>query len=238
MNLKRFINKCKRGVDIIKMRGVPSYAQAGEDVVVNYLFTTLGINKPSYLEIGTNQPILHNNTYFFYNRGSKGVCIEPDIEMFETIKKARPNDTILNIGIGLHDNDSATFYLFPGHLNAWSTFSAEEAIIREKESGLKAKQVIVKLKTINNIIDQYFDKCPNYISLDVEGLDLQILESLDFDRYRPDVICVETISFSLNNTEEKLVGILDFMETKNYFVYADTHINTIFCRKELFNSGK
>lgn len=238
MNVKRFIGKCKRALDIIKMRGWASYSQVGEDMIVNYLFTSLNITKPTYLEIGTNEPVTCNNTYFFYNKGSKGVCIEPDINMYDIIKKARPRDTVLNIGIGLSDNASAPFYLFPGHLNAWSTFSEKEVVIREKDSGMKAKKVTVALKTINGIIEGYFDKCPNYISLDVEGLDLEILKSLDFERFRPDVFCIETISFSTKNEEEKLPEITDFMHSKNYFTYADTHVNTIFCRNELFNRGK
>jgi hypothetical protein len=65
-------------------------------------------------------------------------------------------------------------------------------------------------------------------------MDLEILKSLDFQRFQPDVICVETISFSITNTEEKLNDTIDFMHTKGYFTYADTHVNTIFCKKELF----
>ena len=83
---------------------------------------------------------------------------------------------------------------------------------------------------------QYFSPHPNFISLDVEGLDLQILQSLDFEKFKPEVICVETITFGyMNNTEMKINEIADFMSTKGYSIYADTHINTIFCRKDLFN---
>lgn len=234
MNLKRFIGKCRKGLDIITLKAKPSYSQAGEDMIVEYLFQSLDIQKPTYLEIGTNQPVTSNNTYFFYHKGCKGVCIEPDPEMYRVIKKKRPADTVLNIGIGISDSPAATFYLFPGNLNAWSTFSAEEAKIREAESGLTPKVISIPLKTINEIIAEHFDPCPNFISLDVEGLDLAILQSLDFKRFRPEVICVETITFSITNTEEKLQDTIDFMHVNGYMTYADTHINTIFCRKDLF----
>ncbi len=237
MNLKRFLGKCKRGIQVIRLQAHVSYAQVGEDMIVNYLFNSLNISQPSYLEIGTNQPISCNNTYFFYNKGCKGVCVEPDAEMCKLIKEKRPNDTVLNIGIGLNDTPNATFYLFPGVLNAWSTFSEEEAEIRQKESGLIPKKVLVALKPINDIIKQHFDTPPNYLSLDVEGLDLEILKTLDFENLAPDVICVETITFSITNTEEKVQDISDFMHSKGYFTYADTHVNTIFCKKKLFNIG-
>ena len=237
MNLKRFLGKCKRGWEVVGLNAKPSYSQAGEDMIVSYLFHTLNISHPTYLEIGTNQPILCNNTYLFYTKGCKGVCIEPDTEMCTLIGQKRPNDTLLNIGIGLNDTPNATFFLFPGLYNGWSTFSKEEALIREKESGIFSKQVIIPLKPVNDIIRQHFTSPPNFMSLDVEGLDLDILKTLDFDNLAPDVICVETITFSITNTEEKVQDIAHFMHSKGYFTYADTHVNTIFCKKKLFNIG-
>jgi hypothetical protein len=92
----------------------------------------------------------------------------------------------------------------------------------------------VPLLEINSIIQQHFQSCPNFISLDVEGLDLPILQSFDFNKYRPEVFCVETISFSLNNKGVKIKETIDFMHGKGYITYADTHINTIFCKAEMF----
>jgi FkbM family methyltransferase len=238
MNLQRFLSKCRSAYKILTAKATVSYSQSGEDVIINYLFSTYNITNPTYLEIGTNWPVKCNNTFYFYNRGCRGVCIEPDREMYELIKRTRPHDTVLNIGIGLSDVKEAVFYLFPGEVNGWSTFSKEEAQIREKESGIKPKEVIVPLRNINSIIEENFSPYPNFISLDVEGLDLEILKSMDFNRFRPEIICVETITFSINNTEEKINDIAAFMQSKGYIAYADTHINTIFCKKELFKSGK
>jgi FkbM family methyltransferase len=222
------------GIDVMFLRAYASYSQVGEDKIVTYLLYSLNIFKPTYLEIGTNQPVICNNTYLFYLRGSKGVCIEPDPEMYKQIKKKRRRDTVLNIGIGPGKESQAPFYLFPGKVNGWSTFSESEARIRQAESGIKPEVITIPIRNINDVIAENFDTCPNFISLDVEGLDLEILQSLDFDRFKPEVICVETISFSIDNTEEKLTDIMDFMHSKGYFTYADTHVNTIFCRKDLF----
>lgn len=236
MNLLRFFKKCKKGLDVILLNAKASYSQAGEDTIIEYLFDSIKICKPSYLEIGTNQPKICNNTYSFYLKGCKGVCIEPDVEMVNTIKRTRPNDTVLNIGIASKSTGSAVFYLFPKIYNGWSTFSKEEAEIRKSESGINYQIKNVELKNINTIIREYFNPYPNFISLDVEGFDLEILESLNFDKYKPEVICAETISFGyLTNSEKKISSIAEFMFQKGYAVYADTHINTIFCRKDLFN---
>jgi FkbM family methyltransferase len=237
MNLKRFLGKCKKAWHVVTLKAKASYSQAGEDLIIQYLFDSLKIEKPAYLEIGTNQPLLCNNTYNFYVKGCYGVCVEPDKKMIDFIKAKRPDDILLNIGIGVKDNPEAAFYLFPAHVNGWSTFSKEEAITRKRETNIDFDTVYIPLKSVNNIIKEYFKPHPNFISIDVEGLDLEILQSLDFEKYKPEVICVETITFGyLDNTEEKINEISDFMHSKGYITYADTHINTIYCRIDAFNN--
>lgn len=77
---------------------------------------------------------------------------------------------------------------------------------------------------------------PNLISIDVEGLDLQILKTLNFEKYRPEVFCIETLQHSKNYTETKNQDLISFLETQDYFVYADTYINTIFCRRDAYKN--
>jgi FkbM family methyltransferase len=211
-----------------------TYAQAGEDRILLYLFGTMGIERPSYLDIGTNHPKIGNNTYLFYERGGTGVCVEPDPALFENLAKVRERDTCLNVGITFDDRKEADFYVFS--IPALNTLSKEEAEFRERNGSHKIEKVIkISLKTINEILEDYFERVPDLVSIDVEGVDLQILKSLDFDRYRPLAICTETITYSENRTEKKIVEILDFVTSKGYFVYADTHINTIFVDEEKFN---
>ncbi|MEI7488092.1 MAG: FkbM family methyltransferase, partial [Chryseobacterium sp.] len=73
---------------------------------------------------------------------------------------------------------------------------------------------------------------PDFLSLDVEGVDMEILESVDFEKNAPIVICVETVSFSDSSNGVKDFKIADFLGQKGYMVYADTFINTIFVKKE------
>jgi len=211
-----------------------SYAQAGEDRILNYLFSTMGIEKPSYLDIGANLPKMFNNTFLFYERGGAGVCVEADPALFDDLSKVRERDKCLNIGITFDNRKEADFYVFP--IPALNTLSKEEAEFRAENGSYKIEKIIkIPLKTINEVLEENFEKTPDLISIDVEGIDLQILKSLDFDKYRPLVICVETITYSENRTEKKIVEILDFVTSKGYFVYADTHINTIFVNEEKFN---
>lgn len=236
MNWRRFIGKCMAGVYIIRTRAQPSFSQAGEDQIVRYLFNLLGITKPEYLDIGANHPVIGNNSYYFYLRGCKGVCVEPDPGYYSLIKKHRGRDIVLQTGIGSSGQESeALLYIFPHPYSGWNTFSEEEAHNRQAESGIRFREVQkVPLRTINSVIEQHFDRYPNFISIDVEGMDLAILRSLDLSRFRPEVICVETITFSTHNKEQKVNEIMDFLCGKGYFVFGDTRINTIFCREDAY----
>lgn len=117
-----------------------------------------------------------------------------------------------------------------------STFSKEEANYIESTTPIKvAKVEKIPVITVSEILNNYFNvKAPDFMSIDVEGLDLDILQSLDFSTCRPIAICVETVSFSMSHKRPKRTDIIDFMLSKGYFVYADTGINSIFADKNHF----
>ena len=236
MNVKRFTGKVFAGLQILKSNVQPSFSQAGEDQAMRYLlYNCLNITNPSYLDIGTNHPIICNNTFYFYNRGSRGVCIEPDVQFEKLIRKFRKEDIYLKAGVGIGEATSAEFYAFPGKYAGWNTFSKREAEKRSIETGINYRTIQeIPLVNINEVMERYFTTSPNYISLDVEGIDLQILQSIDFKRFKPEVLCVESITFSTKNEEVKITEIIDYVTSQDYFVFADTHVNTIFCRNNVF----
>lgn len=192
------------------------------------------VSNPTYIDIGANDPVLGNNTYFFYQRGCRGVLIEPNPSLHSRLKQVRPGDISLNIGIGNKD-EVLPFYLFDhenSHLNTFST-EEKEALLK---NGLKVQSVIdIQLKNINDIISQHFQAPPTIMSLDVEGLDEAILHALDFERFGPGIICVETVSYSSVQADQftKRRELVDFVLSKGYDVFADTFFNTILCTKDL-----
>jgi len=204
-----------------------SYAQAGEDLLIQFVLNALRIYRPAYLDIGAHEPIFLSNTYYFYKKGNFGVSIEPDTYLFKSFKKKRKRDICLNIGVGISSLKEADLYILTNR--TLNTFSKTEALNYEKVNGIKIEKVIkIPLVNINEVIADYFPKCPNFISIDVEGLDFEIVKSFDFEKYRPEVFCIETINFTNNNTETKNTQIIEFMKQKGYMIFADTYINTIF----------
>lgn len=205
-----------------------SYSQSGEDLIIAFIFQAMRIENPSYLDIGAHHPSYLSNTYLFYRRGSKGVCIEADPSLCEVFPLARPKDISLNVGIGDAVSKGEKFYIMSSP--SLNTFSREEAERYESLGSHRIQKILdVPITTVHQVIEKYFwGQSPNLISIDVEGLDLKILESIDFSRYRPQVVCVETLTYSESRQETKISEIIRHMEANGYFVYADTYINTIF----------
>lgn len=220
-----------------------SYSQSGEDIIICDLFSRLGIEHPTYLDIGANEPAALSNTYRLYKRGSQGVCLEPNPRLFEKFKETRKRDTVLNAGVAFDERKEADYYLFEEKAHGFSTFSKEDADFwvntgNEKVGRFKIERVIkTPLLQVTDIIREYFNPHPNLISIDVEGLDLQILRLIDFTSCKTEVICVETLVYGEKNKESKNQELISFLEHAGYFIYADTYINTIFCRKEAYISA-
>lgn len=235
MNFSRFVKKAEKFYDFIKGRSKISYSQFGEDIIVeNFFKTFFKKNNPTYFDIGTNDPVIGNNTYLLYTNQSFGVCVEPDPVLFEKIKSRRPLSVNINAGIGIDDATEGSLYIFPSPYTGWNTFSKAEAEIKVKQSGIQYKSIVqVPFISINQLIKEHFKSSPDFISIDVEGLDFEILKTIDFSLYRPTMFCIETTFFDVNHKGEKNTVISDFMIRNGYVVYADTYINTIFVRKEL-----
>lgn len=220
--LKRILSPCTGGARHWR----PSFSQCGEDCILAFIFRALAIEKPSYLDIGAHHPYMLNNTYIFYKQGGRGINIEPDPALFPVIARARPKDTNLQIGIGSKRGE-APFYLMD--VPTLNTFSEREAAKYCEESGHRIKKVIpVQVDTIPNIINAYNGGVfPDLLTLDAEGMDEIILDSIEFSKAKPLVICVETLEYTRGGKPQKNSSMAEKLSRHGYFTYADTYINTI-----------
>jgi FkbM family methyltransferase len=241
--MRRILGRCRRllansrltpillGIDAADVRVRSSYSQCGEDRILRYVFNALRIPRPSYLEIGAYDPVDLSNTYHFYEQGSRGVCVEPNPARIETFAKLRPGDICLNVGVGPQAYPGRPFYVMDA--DYLSTFSKEEAERMCSEEGHAIKSIEhIAIMTVGDIIRQHMPSTPDLISVDVEGLDFEILQSIDFGTIRPAAVCVETLVYSRNGREQKRAEFNTVMEAAGYFPYADTYINTIYVDQE------
>lgn len=210
-----------------------SYSQMGEDLIVRFIFNAIGISHPSYLDIGAYDPYEISNTALFYLDGSRGVNVEPDVEHFKKFLQERKEDVNLNIGVADHPGELKFFKMSAPSLNTFSESEANEFV---EEHGFKIISTnLINVDTIPNIIqNNCFGVFPHFLSLDAEGLDINILKSIDFKSNSPLVICTETLSYSEKGIGIKNLDIPKFLESKGYMVFADTYINSIFVKKDFW----
>ena len=237
------MKKLKRQVkDFIKYKILnvykKSYAQCGEDMILDCIFRGFNIKNGSYLDIGAHHPYYFSNTQFLYTKGFSGVNCEPNPYLHKTFVSKRKRDKNLNVGVSIYDEDiELDFYIMnPPTL---STFVKEEA---ERYAALEGHQIVkvekIKTMNVNKIIELYFDSCPNFISIDVEGLDCDILRTFDFKKNMPEVFCIEVAEYHIDGTYKRIEEIDQIMQDNGYFIYADMYQNTIYVHKNRWDNRK
>lgn len=209
-----------------------SYSQGGEDVIIAHLFQAITRNEsPTYLDIGAYEPITSNNTYLLYRNGGHGILIEPNPDLTGKLRRTRPGDTVLAVGIGISDDPSADYYLMSDA--ELHTFDKEQAERLQRE-GVSPIQGVLKMPLINInsvIADHFGGVCPDLISIDIEGLDYAVLKTLDFAKYRPKIICAETL---ITNTERHNPETVALLTGLGYQIRGMTYANTIFVDTKVY----
>ena len=177
-----------------------SFSQAGQDKIVETIMRKCGITNPSYLDVGCNHPVEISNTALFYRGGSCGVVVDASEAHRHRWELLRPKDIFVNAAVSPFSGENTTFYMLDEYSGRNSTDldTLNEFIKEAKSVGNKfniTKTVSVKTRTINEIVDAYCSgKFPNYLSIDIEGLDLKVLKSIDFSKSAPIVISIEDSS--------------------------------------------
>jgi FkbM family methyltransferase len=206
-----------------------SYAQNGEDLVVDSLFRVLGIDRPTYVDVGAYEPVVCSNTYYFYRKGGRGVLVEPNVDLTPMLQRERPRDVVLTAGVGVDDTAELDYYVLS--LPQLNTFDKTRAEAIEANTGGKVRHlrtVKMPLLNINRVIADHLGAAPDYLSVDVEGMDLAILKTLDFARFRPAIVCAEHSDDPAERAE-----LHALLSGHGYAVRGQTFPNTIFVDKKL-----
>ncbi|MEG2174876.1 MAG: FkbM family methyltransferase, partial [Oscillospiraceae bacterium] len=223
--------------DIVKNESTirRSASQSGEDGILSHVLRALSIpeNTCTYLDLGANHAKYLSNTYYFYQMGARGVLVEANPALIGELKLYRQGDVILNRCIDETSGKTVPFYVLSGDgLSTPSLADAEEALCQNPNIQI-TQTVQVETISINEILEQYFDKAPLFLNIDIEGKEMDILNSIDFTAHRPLAISVEMIPYRHHLVfGEKRTDILEFMEQNGYFEYAFSGINSIFLDKK------
>jgi FkbM family methyltransferase len=207
-----------------------SYSQNFEDVILNRLFK----DKESgfYIDVGAHHPVYDSVTKAFYDQGWRGINIEPAREFFDLLQQSRPDDINLQLAAG--DKESAlTFFELQG--SGFSTLDRDSAMKLAAERNLHLSCYEVPVLPLAEICRKYDQTTIDFLKIDVEGWEEQVIAGNDWESYRPIVILVEaTVP---NSPIRRDTNILSFLQNKGYdYVYFDG-LNDYYLAREASDLG-
>lgn len=200
--------------------GGRTYAQHGDDLAILNIFKRLGIEKPSYLDVGAYHPFDLSNTALLYERGSRGINVEPNEAQHALFLAARPEDINLCVGAAPFHGRMTLHHVAadPGRFTFDVATAETLGIVRTVE---------VRVMTLNEIVDRHGDGVwPDLLSIDVEGLDFDVLRVTAFGDHGPRAVIVEADCGSGDNSHD----LAAIMNAKGYMLHSWCGSNMIFVR--------
>lgn len=201
-----------------------SYSQEGEDILLNRIFYSK--SNGFYVDIGAHHPLRFSNTYLFYLKGWKGINVEPRPGSKAVFDSKRSRDITLEVGVSSTPGE-LTFYQFNDP--ALSGFSRDltDERISEGRYKLVAEQKIPVI-TLEELLDKNLPKNQiiDFLSVDVEGLDIEVLRSNNWSKYRPSYVVVEIIKNELNAAKSD--PIHGFMIEQGYELFAKLYYSCVY----------
>ncbi len=232
--ISSFKKRLDRAWQCLKGAEPQSYAQTGEDKIVLMLLGVLGIQSGRYLDIGANDPFRHSNTALLYLNGHSGIVVDPEAGLKQAFARSRPRDRFLACAVT--PNACKTLKIFCMQESTLTTSDEREAR-RLMDSGQKLRETLeMPAITIPEILAQYCqNQWPDFLDLDIEGSDEEVLYNSGIGPSTgPGILCLETLKFIPGSKGQKRIEYIQNVEKMGYIPVADTWINTIFVRQDLW----
>ena len=200
-----------------------SYAMDNEDTAVLNYFKDK--ENGFYVDVGCYHPIHRNNTYLLHKKNWNGINIDTSQFSIDLFNHMRPDDLNYNCAISNKNEIISLFY--QKELSQLSTTDKDQA---ETVFQGHIKEKSIQAFTLDEILnrDKFKDVKIDFLDIDVEGTDLKVLEGLSFDKFKPELVCVE-----IHAKEIKKSDIYNFLTDKNYELLWSGVFSHIF--KRLYN---
>ena len=229
-NFLKYLNLYRRKIKYIKT----SYSLNAVDLIINYIFKKK--HNGFYLDVGCQHPISNNNTFLLFKRGWSGINIDLDQENIKLFNIARPNDLNLNLALSSSIKEkNLYFYHDKSPINTLdkTVSDFQDATIKEIRK-IKTTSLNITLQNIK------FNKKIDYMNLDVEGHELDVLKGFNLKHYKPSVISIEFLDLDMkflelkNNNLKKIIKseLYNYMIDNNYHFVNWLHGDLIFVHED------
>jgi len=208
-----------------------AYSQEGEDLLLNRLLNKK--KKGIYVDIGAHHPTKISNTYFFYKTGWRGINIDAMPRIMNEFNRIRPND--FNIEAAISNSDKILdFYEFNApEFNTFSKEIMEKTLINNSIRLIKKHSI--QTQKLSKVLDEVSNKIDlstiDFMSIDVEGLDLEVLKSNNWEKYHPNFILAELHNQKISDLNTNKIN--NFLASKGYELICKTY-NTWFFKSNTF----
>ena len=205
-------------------------SQFGEDKKIIKLFKEK--KNGTYLDLGCFHPIRQNNTYLFHKLGWKGINIDLNPISIELFNIIRPKD--INICTAVSGKKGLKNLFFDHELSSLNTISKNHTLFLKEAFGKKnLKKKIIKTNTLNNILKENKIKKIDFMNIDIEGNELEVLKTLNFKDLYIKVICIEIVNYDFysKNIKTNKKEIVTILKKHNYDLKFKTFVNYIFIKK-------
>jgi FkbM family methyltransferase len=197
-----------------------AYAQEGEDVLLDRLLAKQ--EKGFYVDVGAHHPKRFSNTHYFHMRGWRGINIEPNPAVHDLFMKMRRQDVNLQLGISNQPGE-LLYYEFDDP--ALNTF--DEQLVRERESSTSYRVIATRRIKVEPLVSVLAAHLPSgqpidFLNVDVEGMDLNVLRSNDWQRFRPRCVVSEALNADLTPTALASNPLFAYMKEQQYSLVAKT----------------
>lgn len=202
---------------------IKTYSQEGEDLILRKVFGRK--NNGFYIDIGAHHPKRFSNTYFFYKKGWKGINIEARPGSKILFDKTRRRDLNLEFAISSEPKE-LTYYMFnEPALNGFSTQNV--ANLKDNKEYKIIKEIKLTTQRLDSVLSNHLTPKQNidFMSIDVEGMDFDVLISNNWNLFKPSIIVIEDPDFDFKGGSK----ISTFLESYKYKLFAKT-FNTSFYR--------
>jgi FkbM family methyltransferase len=188
-----------------------SYAQNAEDVLLHRALRD--VSSGTYIDVGANHPSGDSVTKAFYDRGWRGINIEPIAAMYEALVKQRPADLNIQAAAGA-TTATRKLYEIPG--TGLSTLDASIAD-RHRNQGFKVNEARVKVRTLRSILAKAPRADIHFLKVDVEGWEKEVLQGIDLATTRPWIILIEATE---PNTETPSYEVWEPLLLNNGYLFV------------------
>ena len=193
-----------------------TYSMDGEDLAINKFVE----KKKSgfYVDVGAHHPIQRNNTHILFKKGWEGINIDINEFSIDLFNYLRPKDLNLQIAVS-NKNGEITFY----SQKDFSQLNTTDKDIAKEHFQNNFRTKVIKCKTIQNILDnsKYNNKKIDFLNIDVEGAEMQVLSTLNFELHNPTLICIEILGYRSMDSKSREIEIqkneiYQFLSAKKY----------------------